>query len=43
MLVGTGPTLRGLGLTWTEIVDVLEDAFKQKARGTGAKPHPNRK
>ena len=38
MLVLNRSDLEGLGLTWTEIVDVLEDAFKQKARGLVQNP-----
>ncbi len=38
MLVLNRADLEGLGLTWTEIVDVLEDAFKQKARGLVQNP-----
>ena len=38
MLVLNRADLVGLGLTWTEIVDVLEDAFKQKARGLVQNP-----
>ena len=30
--------LEGLGLTWPEIVDVLEDAFRQKAQGLVTNP-----
>jgi ornithine cyclodeaminase/alanine dehydrogenase-like protein (mu-crystallin family) len=32
MLVLNRADLEGLGLTWTEIIDVLDDAFKQKAQ-----------
>ena len=38
MLVLNRADLEGLGLTWTEIVDVLEDAFRQKARGLVQNP-----
>ena len=38
MLVLNRADLDSLGLTWTEIVDVLEDAFRQKARGLVQNP-----
>ncbi|MEX0581727.1 MAG: hypothetical protein WD228_11600 [Mycobacterium sp.] len=38
MLVLNRADLESLGLTWTEIVDVLEDAFKQKAQGLVQNP-----
>jgi len=38
MLVLNRADLDSLGLTWTEIVDVLEDAFQQKARGLVQNP-----
>jgi len=38
MLVLNRADLDGLGLTWTEVVDVLEDAFRQKARGLVQNP-----
>jgi len=38
MLVLNRADLEGLGLTWKEIIDVLEDAFKQKARGLVQNP-----
>lgn len=38
MLVLNRADLEGLRLTWSEIVDVLEDAFQQKARGLVQNP-----
>lgn len=38
MLVLNRADLEGLGLTWSEIIDVLEDAFQQKARGLVQNP-----
>ena len=38
MLVLNRADLEGLGLNWTEIIDVLEDAFQQKARGLVQNP-----
>ena len=38
MLVLNRADLEGLGLTWAEIIDVLEDAFQQKARGLVQNP-----
>lgn len=38
MLVLNRADLDSLGLTWTEIIDVLEDAFRQKARGLVQNP-----
>lgn len=38
MLVLNRADLESLGLTWTEIIDVLEDAFRQKARGLVQNP-----
>ena len=38
MLVLNRADLESLGLTWTEIVYVLDDAFKQKARGLVQNP-----
>lgn len=38
MLVLNRADLDGLGVTWTEIVDVLDDAFAQKARGLVQNP-----
>ncbi len=38
MLVLNGADLDSIGLTWTEIIDVLEDAFRQKARGLVQNP-----
>jgi len=38
MLVLNRADLEGLGLTWGEIVDVLEDAFRQKAAGLVQNP-----
>ena len=38
MLVLNRADLEGLGLTWAEIVDVLEDAFRQKAQGLVQNP-----
>ena len=33
MLVLNRADIESLGLTWAEIIDVLDDAFRQKARG----------
>lgn len=38
MLVLNRSDLESLGLTWPEIIDVLEDAFKQKAEGLVQNP-----
>jgi ornithine cyclodeaminase/alanine dehydrogenase-like protein (mu-crystallin family) len=38
MLVLNRADLDSLGLTWTEIIDVLEDAFRQKAQGLVQNP-----
>ena len=38
MLVLNRDDLESLGLTWKEIIDVLEDAFQQKARGLVQNP-----
>lgn len=38
MLVLNRADLDGLGLTWAEIIDVLDDAFGQKARGLVQNP-----
>lgn len=38
MLVLNRTDLESLGLTWAEIVDVLEDAFRQKAQGLVQNP-----
>lgn len=38
LLVLNRADLEGLGLTWAEIIDVLEDAFHQKARGLVQNP-----
>ncbi len=38
MLVLNRADLDSLGLTWTEIVDVLDDAFRQKAQGLVQNP-----
>ena len=38
MLVLNRADLENLGLTWTEIIDVLEDAFHQKAQGLVQNP-----
>ena len=38
MLVLNRADLEGLGLTWAEIIDVLEDAFQQKAKGLVQNP-----
>jgi ornithine cyclodeaminase/alanine dehydrogenase-like protein (mu-crystallin family) len=38
MLVLNRADLEGLGLTWSEIIDVLDDAFGQKARGLVQNP-----
>lgn len=38
MLVLNRADLESLGLTWTEIIDVLDDAFSQKARGLVQNP-----
>ncbi|MGD9619301.1 MAG: ornithine cyclodeaminase family protein [Mycolicibacterium sp.] len=38
MLVCNRADLEGLGLTWAEIIDVLDDAFGQKARGLVQNP-----
>ena len=38
MLVLNRADLEGLGLNWSEIIDVLEDAFQQKARGLVQNP-----
>jgi ornithine cyclodeaminase/alanine dehydrogenase-like protein (mu-crystallin family) len=38
MLVLNRADLESLGLTWTEIIDVLDDAFQQKARGLVQNP-----
>ncbi len=38
MLVLNRADLEELGLTWAEIIDVLEDAFQQKARGLVQNP-----
>jgi ornithine cyclodeaminase/alanine dehydrogenase-like protein (mu-crystallin family) len=38
MLVLNRADLEGLGLNWTEIIDVLEDAFQQKAKGLVQNP-----
>ena len=38
MLVLGRDELQSLGLTWTDVVDVLEDAFRQKAAGLVQNP-----
>ena len=38
MLVLNRADLESLGLTWAEIIDVLDDAFSQKARGLVQNP-----
>jgi len=38
ILVLNHDDLESLGLTWTEVIDVLEDAFRQKARGLVQNP-----
>jgi len=38
MLVLNHDDLEGLGLGWTEVIDVLEDAFRQKAQGLVQNP-----
>ena len=38
MLVLNRADLENLGLTWTEIIDVLEDAFQQKSQGLVQNP-----
>ena len=38
MLVLNRADLEGLGLTWSDIIDVLEDAFLQKSRGLVQNP-----
>ena len=38
MLVLNRADLESLGLTWAEIIDVLDDAFRQKARGLVQNP-----
>ncbi|MCB0945972.1 MAG: hypothetical protein KDB49_13760, partial [Mycobacterium sp.] len=38
MLVLNRADLVGLGLSWAEIIDVLEDAFLQKSRGLVQNP-----
>ncbi|MDN5763120.1 MAG: hypothetical protein L0H41_12490, partial [Microlunatus sp.] len=38
MLVLNREDLESLGLTWAEIIDVLDDAFSEKARGLVQNP-----